>query len=77
MDSVRRELRWEGISGVKTTAACPSWIDTGFAKNPKTGSKTFCPILTQEYVADKILNALLAEEPNIAIPSATSLFFFK
>ena len=77
MDGIRRELRWEKISGITTTLACPSWINTGFASNPQSGCTALSPILTVEYVGEQIVKGLLADEPRVELPSAAGLYFVK
>ena len=74
MEGLNRELRWEGVSGVKTTIANPSWINTGFAKNPRSGSEIVCPIHTPEQVADNIIKGLLANDLRVEHPSPAGLF---
>ena len=77
MEGLWRELRWEGITGVKTTLACPSWISTGFAKNPRSGSEAVCPVQSAEQVADYIMEGFLAEEYRVAQPSPAGVHFLK
>ena len=77
MEGLGRELRWEGITGVKTTIACPSWISTGFAKNPRSGSTIVCPVHTPEQVADHIMKGLLAEHLRVEHPSPAGMYLMK
>ena len=65
MDALRRELRWEGKNGVKTTYACPNFVNTGFLKGPIT---KYLPLLEPEYVVDKIVDAVLTDQPYVDIP---------
>ncbi|CAK8680910.1 estradiol 17-beta-dehydrogenase 11-like [Clavelina lepadiformis] len=68
MDGLRRELRWEGKNGIKTTYACPPFVTTGFVKNPQTNSSLMCPVLPPEKVVDEIMHAVLIEQPRVDIP---------
>ena len=77
MESLRRELRWEGITGIKTTISCPSWISTGFAKNPTSGSKLMCPVRTAEDIADETIEGILREKFFVGTPSPASVFLLK
>ena len=68
MEGLRRELRWLGFSGIKTTYICPVFVDTGFAKNPKSSSNFFCPILKPEDVVNKAMHAFLTDQPSLDVP---------
>jgi len=68
MEGLRRELRWLGLSGIKTTFICPMFVNTGFAKNPVTGCNLICPILEPEFVVDKAMHGFLTDEPYVNVP---------
>ena len=69
MESLRRELRWLGLSGIKTTYASPMFVNTGFATNPTTRSSVLSPILEPELVVDKVMQAFLTNQPSVDIPN--------
>ena len=68
MDGLRRELRWLGKTGVKTTYACPSFVDTGFIKVKVKYSKVL-PLLEPEDVVKRVVHAMLTDQPYVNIPS--------
>lgn len=68
MDALRRELRWEGLTGIKTTYANPMFVQTGFVKNPRTSSNLLCPVLEPEFVVDKVMHAFLTDQPYVDVP---------
>ncbi|XP_012319039.1 short-chain dehydrogenase/reductase family 16C member 6-like [Aotus nancymaae] len=55
-------------TGIKTTIVCPHFINTGMFEGCTTKYPLLLPILEQEYVAKKILNAILEEQVYLMIP---------
>ena len=60
-ESLRMELRTLK-SRVRTTCICPYYIDTGMFKGVKTRFSIFLPIMKEDYVVNRILNAILQNE---------------
>jgi all-trans-retinol dehydrogenase (NAD+) len=65
-ESLRFELRKQG-KDIHTTVVCPYFIDTGMFKGVKTASR-FLPILQPEYVADKMMHAILTNQQTLQLP---------
>ncbi|KAG9480649.1 hypothetical protein GDO78_012227 [Eleutherodactylus coqui] len=64
------ELAALKISGIKMTCLCPTFVDTGFVKNP---SSSFSPVLVTEDVAKTLVDGILINKKMICIPSFASL----
>lgn len=67
-ESLRMELRRLEASEVHCTCVCPSFIDTGMFQGAKSAYEWFCPILTPDYVVQRIVTAMKRNTPNIIIP---------
>jgi len=65
-DSVRLELEQQGLGHVKVTTVAPSYIDTGMFEGARGPLLT--PVLTPEYVVDKVWKAMLAGRPMLMLP---------
>ncbi|MBB2968787.1 SDR family NAD(P)-dependent oxidoreductase [Leifsonia aquatica] len=65
-DSVRLELEQQGFGHVKVTTVAPSYIDTGMFEGARGPLLT--PVLTPEYVVDKVWKAMLAGRPMLMLP---------
>uniref|UniRef100_A0A3B3SFF7 Short chain dehydrogenase/reductase family 16C, member 5b n=2 Tax=Paramormyrops kingsleyae TaxID=1676925 RepID=A0A3B3SFF7_9TELE len=72
-ESVALELLATGKSGVKTTIVCPFFINTGMFDGCDTKWPRVLPILDPNYVAKKIVNAILTEQVHLYLPR--SLYF--
>jgi len=66
-ESLRMELRKTG-SPVRTTIVCPFFIDTGLFEGVKTRFSLLLPILKQDYVAKRILGAILKGKKRLVLP---------
>jgi all-trans-retinol dehydrogenase (NAD+) len=66
-ESMRMELRKVG-SPVRTTIVCPFFIDTGLFEGVKTRFPFLLPILKQDYVAKRILGAILKGKKRLVLP---------
>lgn len=70
-DSVRLELQQQGFGHVKVTTVAPSYIDTGMFEGARGPLLT--PVLTPEYVVDKVWKAMLAGRPMLMLPWSVGL----
>ncbi|MDR2743377.1 MAG: SDR family oxidoreductase [Treponema sp.] len=68
-ESLRMELR-RLKSPVRTTIVCPFFIDTGMFDGVKTRFPFLFPILKQEYVARRIVKAVLKNRKRLVMPPA-------
>ena len=64
-ESVRLEMRYLG-KNVTCTTVCPFFINTGMFTGVKTG--IIFPLLQQNAVVDRIINAILQSEGEVCIP---------
>ena len=70
-DSLRIELEQEGFGHVKVTTVAPSYIDTGMFEGARGPLLT--PVLTPEYVVDRVWRAMLAGKPMLLLPWSVGL----
>ncbi len=54
---------------VKTTVVCPYYIDTGMFEGAKTRFSFLLPILKEDDVAGRILQAIEKNEPSLVLPA--------
>lgn len=66
-ESLRMELR-QVAPGVKTTVVCPFFIDTGMFEGVKTRFSFLLPILKEDDVADKVVDAIRRDRPRVIMP---------
>lgn len=66
-EAIRMELR-KTRSSVRTTIVCPFFIDTGLFEGVKTRVPFLLPILKQDYVAKRILGAILKGKKRLVLP---------
>lgn len=64
-ESLRNELERMKKTGVKTTVVCPYYIKTGMFDGVKSN---MIPLLKPEYVADKIVEAVLTDQKVLMLP---------
>ena len=64
-ESLRSELMRLEITGVKTTVVCPIFVNTAMGKNLKCKMQSN---LEPEYVADKMIEAVLTEQQIVMMP---------
>ena len=76
MEGLARELHCLGKTGVKTTYACPTHVDTGFSKVDISRSKII-PSFTPEHVVDLIVNAMVTNQPYVDIPPQRLALFIR
>ncbi|KAL6040912.1 hypothetical protein STEG23_037888, partial [Scotinomys teguina] len=67
-ESLFLELTMLRKSKVKSTIVCPYFIQTGMFEGCATKYPLLLPLLEQEYVAQKIFNAILEEQVYLLIP---------
>lgn len=65
-DSVRLELEQAGHRHVKVTTVCPSYISTGMFEGARGPLMT--PIMTPEYVVNRVWNAMKSGKPMLKMP---------
>jgi all-trans-retinol dehydrogenase (NAD+) len=66
-EALRMELR-KARSKVRTTIVCPFFIDTGLFEGVRTRFSLLLPILRQDYVARRILGAILRGKKRLTLP---------
>ncbi|XP_039999588.1 epidermal retinol dehydrogenase 2-like isoform X2 [Xiphias gladius] len=72
-ESVGLELLATGKDGVKTTIVCPYFINTGMFDGCQTKWPRLLPILNPDYVAKKIIHAVLTDQVYLLLPK--SMYF--
>ncbi|KAL6104751.1 sdr16c5 [Pungitius sinensis] len=72
-ESVGLELLATGKDGIKTTIVCPYFINTGMFDGCQTKWPILLPILNPEYVAKKIINAVLTDQVFLLMPKSMYL----
>lgn len=72
-ESLRRELRWMKYDGVHVTYVCPTFVDTGFVRNPTIKAMK---ILTPEKVVDALMSAVLQNDAKVILPNTNRAFLF-
>ncbi|KAJ4934047.1 hypothetical protein JOQ06_006854, partial [Pogonophryne albipinna] len=73
-ESVGLELLATGKDGVKTTIVCPYFINTGMFDGCQSKWPTVLPILDPNYVAKKIITAVLTDQVFLLLPRTMYLF---
>jgi all-trans-retinol dehydrogenase (NAD+) len=73
-EALRMELRRQK-AGVRTTVICPFFIDTGMFEGVKTRFPLLLPILKKEYVAKRIVRAVLSGRRRLVMPPFAYLIF--
>ncbi|KAM9789795.1 epidermal retinol dehydrogenase 2-like [Neosynchiropus ocellatus] len=72
-ESVSLELLATGKDGIKTTIVCPYFINTGMFDGCQTKWPRLLPILDPEYVAKKIVHAVLTDQVFLMMPRSIYL----
>jgi len=67
-ESLAFELRNLRKDGVYTTTVCPFYINTGMFDGFGVKFPSLLPVLTPEYVADRIVNAILTNQEILIVP---------
>jgi short-subunit dehydrogenase len=70
-DSLRLELDQQGFGHVKVTTVAPSYISTGMFEGARGPLLT--PVLTPEYVVDRVWRGMLAGKPLLMLPWSVGL----
>jgi all-trans-retinol dehydrogenase (NAD+) len=63
-------------SGVRTTVVCPFYINTGMFEGVKTQFPLFLPVLKSEYVAKRIVRAVLSGRRRLIMPRFVYFILF-
>ncbi|KAH3748708.1 epidermal retinol dehydrogenase 2-like isoform X1 [Dreissena polymorpha] len=74
-ESLRFELQSMGRTGIHTTVVCPFFISTGMFEGAKTRFPLILPVLKPDYVADKIVDAVLCNQTMLCLPRILYVFF--
>ncbi|XP_004414492.1 PREDICTED: epidermal retinol dehydrogenase 2 [Odobenus rosmarus divergens] len=75
-ESVCMETIAQKLKGIKTTIVCPFFIKTGMFKGCSTAHPFLLPALEPDYVADKIVDAILQEKIYLNLPKFISFLMF-
>ena len=70
-DSLRLELVQQDHGNVKVTTVCPSYISTGMFEGARGPLLT--PLMTPDYVVDRVWRAMLAGRPMLMLPWTVGL----
>jgi short-subunit dehydrogenase len=70
-DSLRLELVQQDHGNVKVTTVCPSYISTGMFAGARGPLLT--PVMTPEYVVNRVWKAMLAGSPMLMLPWSVGL----
>jgi len=66
-ESLRAELR-RSAPGVKTTVVCPFYINTGMFRGVKSRFPLLLPILEEDVVARRVIEAIRSDRPRLCMP---------
>ncbi|WP_120339010.1 SDR family oxidoreductase [Cryobacterium soli] len=70
-DSLRLELKQQGFDHVRVSTIAPSYISTGMFDGAR--GPLFTPVMTPEYVVDRVWRAMLAGSPQLLMPWTVGL----
>jgi all-trans-retinol dehydrogenase (NAD+) len=70
-EALRQELR-HSAPGVRTTVACPYYVDTGMFEGVQTRFPLLLPVLKEQDVADRILRAVQKNDQLVQMPFMVS-----
>jgi len=66
-EALRAEFKKERLN-IHTTVVCPYFTNTGMFAGVKTRVSFLLPILDEEHVADRIVNAIARKKPRLIMP---------
>lgn len=72
-ESLRAELRNSGHTGVKTTTVEPYYVNTGMFSGVKTKPRLGLPLLEEDHVAEKIVQAIQRDRLEVRLPPLINL----
>ncbi|XP_045751276.1 epidermal retinol dehydrogenase 2 isoform X2 [Mirounga angustirostris] len=75
-ESIFIETMAQKLKGIKTTIVCPFFMKTGMFEGCSTVHPFLLPVLEPEYVADKIVDAILEEKIYLNLPRILSFLMF-
>lgn len=70
-DSLRIELEQQGHGNVKVTTVVPTFVSTGMFEGAR--GPVLAPIMTPEYVVDRVWRAMLTGKPMLMLPRSVSV----
>ncbi|TFD94613.1 SDR family NAD(P)-dependent oxidoreductase [Cryobacterium lactosi] len=70
-DSLRLELAQQGFDNVRVSTIAPSYISTGMFDGAR--GPLFTPVMTPEYVVNRVWRAMLAGSPQLLMPWTVGL----
>jgi len=73
-EALRAELISQDCRDINVTTVCPYYIDTGMFTGVKTYSPILFPILTTDYVANCIIEAVLTNATELLLPKTAYIF---
>ncbi|KAJ6657461.1 hypothetical protein lerEdw1_002396 [Lerista edwardsae] len=68
--SLTQELSALGKDGIQTTCLCPTFVNTGFIKQPRT---RMFPLLEPEKVAEKLVDGILCNQKMVLLPPSAKV----
>lgn len=74
-ESIRSELMKASKTGVYTTVVCPFFIKTGMFTGAKSRFPVLLPLLEPDYVVDRIIDAVLTNQPMLILPRTLYLIY--
>ncbi|EAR84681.1 oxidoreductase (short-chain dehydrogenase family) (macronuclear) [Tetrahymena thermophila SB210] len=74
-ESLRMEMN-KLKKNIKTTCICPYFINTGMFDGAKTKIPLLLPILEENWTSQRIVNAILQEEPMLVTPFLLNIAIF-
>lgn len=72
-EALYRELQAMGFNGIHVTYVCPTFVNTGFVKNPRL---TVGKVPEPEEVVEKLMEAVLLNRRSVAVPEDRRLSHF-
>jgi len=72
-EALRLELRKQKATGVNTTVICPYYINTGMFDGVKTKYPFLLPILDENYVTNRIVDAIKYKDKMVVLPELVRL----
>jgi len=74
-EALRMEIKKKKMNGINTTCVCPYYINTGMFEGAKSKLPFILPILTEDYVGKRIVDAIRCDEACIYLPFTVKLTF--
>ena len=74
MTALDRELNQNDKNRIKLTTVCPLSINTGMFEKPRTRFEAIFPVLTAEYVASQVIEAIQTDSKLTTVPQTAHWF---